>query len=156
MKTYDELKKENELLKMEIEGLLAEQHPVRTYFDDVLEHPEVMSNKEVAAEYGLCPCEFYELLVEEGIVKDEMITPPFRCFTFYDGGWTQTGRLFLYGMLREMGILPLVESWMKVEEKDEDEEDEGWDEEEDEEDGDDEDWDEEEDEDWEEDEEEDE
>ena len=42
-KTYAELVKENERLKDEIKGQWAEAHPLRMYFDDVLEHPEVMN-----------------------------------------------------------------------------------------------------------------
>ena len=110
---------------------IAELQPKATYYDLILQCPSLLSVTEIAKDYGLSAKGLNEILHENGIqfnqsgvwflyskyqdkgytsTKTQNYNRPdgtqgSRVHTY----WTQKGRLFLYGLLKDLGHLPLVE-----------------------------------------------
>ena len=111
--------------------MLAEYNPKVSYYDIVLQTPDVLPITTIAKDYGKSGRwmnqELHELGVqykqgkvwvlyqeyaEQGYTKTKTET-----YLDRDGAehstvhtyWTQKGRLFLYDLLKEHGIVPLIE-----------------------------------------------
>lgn len=123
----DKLVADNEQQKAEIKVY----KPKAAYFDMIMANPSCSKVTSIAQDYGMSPQAFNDLLHELGIqykvdkqwilyqkykgkgyVHSEPVT-----ITHHDGHqtvqyltvWKQKGRLFLYGLLKEKGILPMIE-----------------------------------------------
>ena len=110
---------------------IAELQPKATYYDLILQCPSLLSVTEIAKDYGLSAKGLNKILHEQGVqfnqsgvwflyskyqdkgytsTKTQNYNRPdgtqgSRVHTY----WTQKGRLFLYGLLKDLGHLPLVE-----------------------------------------------
>ena len=110
---------------------IAELQPKATYYDLILQCPSLLSVTEIAKDYGLSAKGLNMILHDNGIqysqsgvwflyakyqdkgytsTKTQNYNRPdgtqgSRVHTY----WTQKGRLFLYGLLKDLGHLPLVE-----------------------------------------------
>ena len=119
----EELKKENTIQSQK----LLEYEPKATYYDLVLQSKGVIPITVIAKDFGITA---YEL---NRILRDKKIQRKVSCVyvlnkkyadkgytkskTFVKNGmsymsmyWTQSGRLFIYDTLKQIGILPLIES----------------------------------------------
>lgn len=121
------LKLENKVQAQQI----AELQPKATYYDLILQCPSLLSVTEIAKDYGLSAKGLNKILHDNGIqysqsgvwflyakyqdkgytsTKTQNYNRPdgtqgSRVHTY----WTQKGRIFLYGLLKEIGYLPLIE-----------------------------------------------
>ena len=110
---------------------IAELQPKATYYDLILQCPSLLSVTEIAKDYGLSAKGLNKILHDNGVqysqsgvwflyakyqdkgytsTKTQNYNRPdgtqgSRVHTY----WTQKGRLFLYGLLKDLGHLPLVE-----------------------------------------------
>lgn len=110
---------------------IAELQPKATYYDLILQCPSLLSVTEIAKDYGLSAKGLNKILHEQGVqfnqsgvwflyskyqdkgytsTKTQNYNRPdgtqgSRVHTY----WTQKGRIFLYGLLKEIGYLPLIE-----------------------------------------------
>ena len=126
-KELSTLKLENKVQAQQI----AELQPKATYYDLILQCPSLLSVTEIAKDYGLSAKGLNKILHDNGIqysqsgvwflyakyqdkgytsTKTQNYNRPdgtqgSRVHTY----WTQKGRLFLYGLLKDLGHLPLVE-----------------------------------------------
>ena len=122
--------------KLELEAAIsrqqiAEMHPKVSYYDKVLACPDLVKISLIAKDYGMSAIAFNRLLHKKGIqfkqgdtwllyqeYADKGYTNS-KTYTYEDGNgmehsklhtlWTQSGRLFLYHILKEDGILPMIE-----------------------------------------------
>jgi len=135
MKTVAKLKEEREarllaeakveLLEVEIE----EAMPKLNYYDNILRSPNAMQVTIVAKDYGMGAKEFNKMLHRLGVqyrvgstwilYADYQNKGYTLSKTALESGnvyvntcWTQNGRLFLYKLLKENGVLPTVEKVM--------------------------------------------
>ena len=123
------LKLENKVQAQQI----AELQPKATYYDLILQCPSLLSVTEIAKDYGLSAKGLNKILHDNGIqysqsgvwflyakyqdkgytsTKTQNYNRPdgtqgSRVHTY----WTQKGRIFLYGLLKEIGYLPLIERY---------------------------------------------
>lgn len=126
-KTIHTLKTENAQQKQ----IIAEYTPKATYYDLVLQTPDAIAVSKIAKDYGKSAKWLNQKLHEKGVQfkqgdiwllyqkHAEMGYTQSKTHTYADdqGGqhsrlhtyWTQKGRLFIYGLLKEDGILPLIE-----------------------------------------------
>ena len=114
---------------------IAELQPKATYYDLILQCPSLLSVTEIAKDYGLSAKGLNKILHEQGIqfnqsgvwflyskyqdkgytsTKTQNYNRPdgtqgSRVHTY----WTQKGRIFLYGVLKDLGYLPLVERFQE-------------------------------------------
>ena len=110
---------------------IAELQPKATYYDLVLQNPDLISTSLIAKDYGLSGKALNKILHELGIqfnqggvwllyakYQDKGYTSTkTTVFPRTDGTqglsiltkWTQKGRLFLYDILKSNGYIPLVE-----------------------------------------------
>ena len=126
-KELSTLKLENKVQAQQI----AELQPKATYYDLILQCPSLLSVTEIAKDYGLSAKGLNKILHDNGIQYSQ--SGVWFLYTKYqdkgytstktqnynrpDGTqgsrvhtyWTQKGRLFLYGLLKDLGHLPLVE-----------------------------------------------
>ena len=126
-KELSTLKLENKVQAQQI----AELQPKATYYDLILQCPSLLSVTEIAKDYGLSAKGLNKILHEQGVqfnqsgvwflyskyqdkgytsTKTQNYNRPddtqgSRVHTY----WTQKGRIFLYGLLKEIGYLPLIE-----------------------------------------------
>ena len=122
-----ELEGKNQALALQLE----ESNKKANYLDLILGTPDVMATTQIAADYGYGAKEFNKLLHKVGIqhkVHDQWILYKVymgkgyvttKVFTFKDGQgrdrskpatyWTQKGRKLIYDVLKDEGILPLIE-----------------------------------------------
>ena len=110
---------------------IAELKPKATYYDFILQCKDLLSMTEIAKDYGMSARGINKLLHGLGVqynqsgvwflyakyqdkgytqTKTQIYNRPdgtqgSRVHTY----WTQKGRLFLYGFLKEHGVLPLIE-----------------------------------------------
>lgn len=110
---------------------IAELQPKATYYDLILQCPSLLSVTEIAKDYELSAKGLNKILHDNGVqysqsgvwflyakyqdkgytsTKTQNYNRPdgtqgSRVHTY----WTQKGRLFLYGLLKDLGHLPLVE-----------------------------------------------
>lgn len=114
---------------------IAELQPKATYYDLILQCPSLLSVTEIAKDYGMSAKGLNKILHEQGIqfnqsgvwflyskyqdkgytsTKTQNYNRPdgtqgSRVHTY----WTQKGRIFLYGVLKDLGYLPLVEKFQE-------------------------------------------
>lgn len=119
----EELKKENTIQSQK----LLEYEPKATYYDLVLQSKGVIPITVIAKDFGITAYELNRILCDKKIQRkvsgvyvlnkkyaDKGYT---KSKTFVKNGmsymsmyWTQSGRLFIYDTLKQIGILPLIES----------------------------------------------
>ena len=125
------LKLENKVQAQQI----AELQPKATYYDLILQCPSLLSVTEIAKDYGMAAKGLNKILHENGIqfnqsgvwflyskyqdkgytsTKTQNYNRPdgtqgSRVHTY----WTQKGRIFLYGVPKDLGYLPLVERFQE-------------------------------------------
>ena len=130
-KELSTLKLENKVQAQQI----AELQPKATYYDLILQCPSLLSVTEIAKDYGMAAKGLNKILHENGIqfnqsgvwflyskyqdkgytsTKTQNYNRPdgtqgSRVHTY----WTQKGRIFLYGVLKDLGYLPLVERFQE-------------------------------------------
>lgn len=137
IKALQELKAERERRKL-LEGTVAVQHqqiaemqPKVSYYDLILQCPDLMSTTTIAKDYGYSAKRLNAYLHEQGIqfkqggiwllyqkyAEQGYTSTKTHNYAGEDGTqhakphtyWTQKGRLFLYDFLKARGILPLIE-----------------------------------------------
>ena len=111
--------------------LLAEVSPKASYYDVVLQTSDVMSATQIAKDYGKSAVWLNKILHEKGIqfkqggvwllyqkhAEQGYTKSKTETYGGIDGRqhskihtyWTQKGRLFIYDLLKQDGILPLIE-----------------------------------------------
>lgn len=111
--------------------LLAEYSPKASYYDVVLQTPDALSISQIAKDYGKSAKWLNNLLHELGIQYNQsgvwLLYQKYAQLGYtrskthtYSGNdgkqhsklhtyWTQKGRLFIYQLLKDKGILPLIE-----------------------------------------------
>lgn len=121
-------------LETEIEGktkVIEELTPKATYYDVILECPDLLTTTEIARDYGMSAIAFNNLLHKLGIQFKQ--SKRWFLYTKYEGFgyaksktkqyersdgsigtkthmyWTQKGRLFLYEFLKKKEIVPMIE-----------------------------------------------
>lgn len=131
---YGKAKKENETLKLDNkikEQQILELQPKALYYDLILQCKELLSVTAIAKDYGKSAQEFNKILHDLGVqYKQSGLWFLYQKYAIYgytqtkvnpytktDGTidskthmyWTQKGRIFLYNLLKENGILPNIE-----------------------------------------------
>ncbi|WP_195589381.1 phage antirepressor KilAC domain-containing protein [Lactobacillus paragasseri] len=123
----EQLQLENKNLALQLE----ESNKKVSYLDIILGTPDVLATTQIAADYGYGAVKFNQILHRLGIqhkVNDQWILYRVymgkgyvtnKVFTFKDRNgrdrsktntyWTQKGRKLIYDVLKENGILPLIE-----------------------------------------------
>lgn len=118
--------------KLQTTNLLLEQQvkeyePKATYYDMVLQNKSLLSVSKIAKDYGMSAIKFNRLLNELGVqykqgdiwllyakYQDKGYTQTTTHVIDAERSrvstkWTQKGRLFLYDLLKQHGVLPLIE-----------------------------------------------
>lgn len=111
--------------------VINELQPKATYYDLVLQNKTLLSVTKIAKDYGMSAMKLNSLLHDEGIQfkqgdvwllyqkyadkgytqsKTQVLDDGRNKFHTY---WTQKGRLFVYDLLKQKGILPLIEREQK-------------------------------------------
>lgn len=115
----------------EQQKVIEELQPKATYYDLILQCPDLVSTTEIAKDYGMSATKFNRLLHDLRIQFKQsgvwFLYQKYAGFGYtktkthnysdeYGGQhsrqhmyWTQKGRLFLYDMLKEEGIVPMIE-----------------------------------------------
>lgn len=106
---------------------IAEMKPKASYYDLILQNKNTVPITQIAKDYGMSGRKFNELLHELGVQykfrKTWLLYQQYaecgytqsKTFQINEGRcamhtyWTQKGRLFLYDLLKNEGILPLIE-----------------------------------------------
>lgn len=113
------------------EQQIAELKPKATYYDVVLQSNELLTITVIAKDYGFTAQRMNELLhdlkvqfkqaaiwfIYERYADNGYTCTKTKTFCKSNGTlgtkvhtyWTQKGRLFIYGLLKEQGILPMIE-----------------------------------------------
>lgn len=131
LKDEQDKRKHLESVNAQQKQLLAEYEPKASYYDIVLQTPDVVSINKIAKDYGHSAQWLNQLLHQKGIQykqgniwllyqkhADQGYTKS-RTGTYTDQNgrehstmhtyWTQKGRLFIYELLKHDGILPLID-----------------------------------------------
>ena len=110
---------------------IAELKPKATYYDLILQSKDLLSVTQISKDYGMSATKMNKLLHELGVQFNQSGVW-FLYAKYQTGGytqtkthnyakpngtqgtavhmyWTQKGRLFLYDLLKNVGILPLIE-----------------------------------------------
>lgn len=127
LKEERDKRKELELQNAQKNQQINELQPKATYYDLVLQNKSLLSITKIAKDYGLSGKKMNILLHEAGVQykqgdvwllyqkyadkgytqsKTHVIDDENNRFHTY---WTQKGRLFIYDLLKQRGILPLIE-----------------------------------------------
>ena len=106
---------------------IAEMQPKASYYDSILQNKNTVPITQIAKDYGMSGRRFNELLHELGVQykfrKTWLLYQKYaecgytqsRTYAIDESRsvmhtyWTQKGRLFLYDLLKNEGILPLIE-----------------------------------------------
>ena len=126
-KRIAKLENSNKVLSLQLE----EANKKASYLDIILGTPDLIAITQIASDYGMGPKKFNDLLHEKGIqhkVNKQWIlykvymgkgyvankTYPYKGGNGQDRSrqwtyWTQKGRKLIYDVLKENGILPLIE-----------------------------------------------
>ena len=101
--------------------------PKADYTDKILQSNGLLTVRQIAMDYGMTPQAMNKVLHELGVqykqsgqwflYKEHLSSGYTKSSTYVDNysrprmstKWTQKGRLFLYNLLKENGILPLIE-----------------------------------------------
>lgn len=118
--------KQERLARLAAEQRVLEAAPKVSYYDIVLQSPSLLSVTEIAKDYGISAKRLNAVLREQGVqfkqsgrwflyahYAEQGYT---QSKTFERNGntychtyWTQKGRLFIYDLLKSLGILPVIE-----------------------------------------------
>lgn len=123
--------KEEKELRLIAEQRVAEYEPKINYLDTILSSQDTVTITQIAADYGMSAKAFNKLLGElkvqryvgkqwilyrkhmsNGYTKSETAnirTSDGSCKTVMNTKWTQKGRLFIYGLLKQGGLYPQME-----------------------------------------------
>ena len=118
-------------MRREAEQRVRKLQPLADYTALILACPETVSVSQVAQDYGMSAVAFNRILNRAGIqysvggqwvlyaaYKDRGLVQSYTFSYRHNDGtdgcrmytrWTQRGRLFLYDILKKMGILPMIE-----------------------------------------------
>lgn len=130
----DRLAEKNHILAREVavqKMMLAEATPKASYYDLVLQTPDLISVSKIAKDYGKSPQWLNQYLNELGVqyrqgrlwllyqkyaeqgytkTKTALTSDPYgKQHSTLHTYWTQKGRLFIYDLLKQNGILPTIE-----------------------------------------------
>lgn len=116
---------------VEQQKVIDVMQPKASYYDLILQCPDLVSATEIAKDYGMSATKLNKLLHDYGIQFKQsgiwFLYQEYAAFgytklkthNYPDGNgvqhsrqhmyWTQKGRLFLYEFLKEEGIVPLIE-----------------------------------------------
>lgn len=122
---------QEQLMRREAEQRVRKLQPLADYTALILACPETVSVSQVAQDYGMSAVAFNRILNRAGIqysvggqwvlyaaYKDRGLVQSYTFNYRHNDGtdgcrmytrWTQRGRLFLYDILKKMGILPMIE-----------------------------------------------
>ena len=122
---------QEQLMRREAEQRVRKLQPLADYTALILACPETVSVSQVAQDYGMSAVAFNRILNRAGIqysvggqwvlyaaYKDRGLVQSYTFnYRHTDGTdgcrmytrWTQRGRLFLYDILKKMGIIPMIE-----------------------------------------------
>lgn len=114
--------------RLSAEQALAEVEPKISYHDIVLQSPDSLTIRVIAKDYGMSAQKLNEKLRELGVQYKQSGTwllyqkhagngyTDTKTHVFDEGNrtrvhtyWTQKGRLFIYDLLKQHGILPVIE-----------------------------------------------
>lgn len=132
--TIDSLKERCKFLGGQVEEqqkVIEELQPKATYYDLILQCPDLVSTTEIAKDYGMSATKFNRILHDLKIQFKQsgvwFLYQKYAGFGYtktkthnysdeYGGQhsrqhmyWTQKGRLFLYDLMKEEGIVPMIE-----------------------------------------------
>ena len=122
---------QEQLMRREAEQRVRKLQPLADYTALILACPETVSVSQVAQDYGMSAVAFNRILNRAGIqysvggqwvlyaaYKDRGLVQSYTFSYRHNDGtdgcrmytrWTQRGRLFLYDILKKMGIIPMIE-----------------------------------------------
>jgi prophage antirepressor-like protein len=126
IKLLTEIKSEREK-RQEIERINQEMRPKSHYYDLILQSKSLLTTTQIGKDYGISAKKLNNLLFELGVQFKQSNT--WLLYQKYaDKGytqskshiidaeksnihtyWTQKGRIFIYKLLKEKGILPMIE-----------------------------------------------
>ena len=127
LKEERERRKQLECLALVQHQQIAEMQPKASYYDLILQNKNTVPVTQIAKDYGMSGRKFNELLHELGVQykfrKTWLLYQQYaecgytqsRTYAINDNRsvmhtyWTQKGRLFLYDLLKNEGILPAIE-----------------------------------------------
>lgn len=127
LKEERERRKQLECLTLVQRQQIAEMQPKASYYDLILQNKNTVPITQIAKDYGMSGRKFNELLHELGVQykfrKTWLLYQQYaecgytqsRTYAIDDNRsvmhtyWTQKGRLFLYYLLKNEGILPVIE-----------------------------------------------
>jgi len=122
---------QEQLMRREAEQRVRKLQPLADYTALILACPETVSVSQVAQDYGMSAVAFNRILNRAGIqysvggqwvlyaaYKDRGLVQSYTFNYRHNDGtdgcrmytrWTQRGRLFLYDILKKIGIIPMIE-----------------------------------------------
>lgn len=135
------VKAEEEKEKLQLENkqkdqLIGELKPKADYMDTILKNPGLVTITQIAKDYGMSGTKMNDLLHELGVQYKQ--SEQWLLYSKHHGKgythsetisitrsegkkdikmltkWTQKGRLFLYDLLKENGVLPIIEKFDEV------------------------------------------
>ena len=131
LQAYKKERQEKLALQQEVaikDQQILEMQPKIRYYDIILQSASTMPVSQIAKDYGMSAKEFNKTLHELGVQYKQgniwLLYQKYAQFGYtqsktfavndkYDTKlhtyWTQKGRLFLYDLLKNNGILPLIE-----------------------------------------------
>lgn len=127
LKEERERRKQLECLALVQRQQIAEMQPKASYYDLILQNKNTVPITQIAKDYGMSGRKFNELLHELGVQykfrKTWLLYQQYaecgytqsRTYAIDESRsvmhtyWTQKGRLFLYDLLKNEGILPVIE-----------------------------------------------
>lgn len=107
LKAYKDEVKKNEALRLENliqKQLLNELQPNESYYDWILANKDFTPTNQIAKDYGMTVQVLNDKLNELGVLDEY-----YKLGYVTNEGFTQKGRLSLYELLKDNGILPTIE-----------------------------------------------
>lgn len=123
-----EEKKQLKLLTQQQEQQIAELQPKADYLDTILQSKDLLTIRQIAQDYGMTATQMNKLLHELGVqykqsgqwlLYSKHVSSGYtKSVTYVDQytgrstiytKWTQKGRIFLYNLLKENNVLPVIE-----------------------------------------------
>lgn len=123
-----EEKKQLKLLTQQQEQQIAELQPKADYLDTILQSKDLFTIRQIAQDYGMTATQMNKLLnelhvqykqsgqwllyskhVSSGYTKSVTYIDQYTGRSTIYTKWTQKGRIFLYNLLKENNVLPVIE-----------------------------------------------